>query len=145
MSRSVEVGEHPLDLLQRIGTMGAIQATASLSALAGKPVVNSYAKIKILPLEEVPGLFGDPEEVIAGVIFEVSGHVRGQYIATFLIRDALALVAALNRLGSERWECFWIETQAHKKRFFFKRPAKSYLRTLPARELLKLVAPDAGQ
>ena len=95
MSRGVEVDEHPLDLLQRIGTMGAMQATASLSALAGKPVVNSYAKIKILPLEEVPGLFGDPEEIIAGVIFEVSGDVRGQYIATFLIRDALALIAAL--------------------------------------------------
>lgn len=95
MSKSVEVEEHPLDLLQRIGSMGAIQATASLSALAGKPLVNSYAKVKILPLEEVPGLFGDPEEMIAGIILEVSGDVRGQYIATFLIQDALSLIAAL--------------------------------------------------
>ncbi len=95
MSKSVEVEEHPLNLLQRIGSMGAMQATASLSALAGKPLVNSYAKVKILPLEEVPALFGDPEEMIAGIILEVSGDVRGQYIATFLIQDALTLIATL--------------------------------------------------
>ncbi len=95
MNDRKDVGEHPLDLLQSIGNMGAVKATASLSALAGHPVENSYAKVRILPLEEVPGLFGDPEKMIAAIIFQVSGDVRGQFIATFLMQDALDLITAL--------------------------------------------------
>jgi len=100
MSHKVDTGEHPLDLLRRIGDIGAMRATASLSALAGKPFENSYAKVRILPVEEVPALFGDPEETIAAVIFSVGGEITGQFIAVFPIEDALELVGALT--GSER-------------------------------------------
>lgn len=95
MAESTEVEEHPLDLLQRIGNTGAMKATASLSALAGKPVENSYAYVRIVPLQEVPGLFGDPEEIIAGVIFAVKGDLSGQFIAVFPMDDAVGLIRVL--------------------------------------------------
>ena len=99
MSDRTAAQEHPLDLLRRIGNIGAVKATASLSALAGMPVENSYSHVRIVPVEEVPGLFGDPEEVIAGVIFGVSGDVSGQFIVVFPMGDALGLIRALT--GSE--------------------------------------------
>jgi len=113
MAERTEIEEHPLDLLQRIGNTGAVKATASLSALAGKPVENSYAHVRILPLEEVPGVFGDPEEIIAGVIFGVRGDVSGQFIAVFPMRDALGLIRVLT--GTEcslRSELSEMETSA---------------------------------
>ncbi len=41
----------------------------------------------------------------------------------------------LNQLGAEGWECFHVETG----RFYFKKPADSYLRHLPFRDVIKLI------
>lgn len=95
MGERAATREHPLDLLQSIGRIGAVKATASLSALAGKPVENSYAHVMVVPLEEVPGLFGDPEEMIAGIIFGVSGDISGQFVVVFPMQDAVGLIKAL--------------------------------------------------
>ena len=79
MAQKVETGEHPLDVLERVGNIGALKATASLSALAGKPVENSFTRVRIVPIEQVPNLLGDPECVIAGVVFEISGDITGSF------------------------------------------------------------------
>jgi hypothetical protein len=50
--------------------------------------------------------------------------------------------AMLNRYGRERWECFWIEEEGELKRFHFKRRARSYLKHIPFKDLLKIL-PDA--
>jgi len=51
--------------------------------------------VRIVPLEQVPNLLGDPEEVIVGVIFEVSGDVHGCFIIVFTIQDAFLLIRTL--------------------------------------------------
>lgn len=33
----------------------------------------------------------------------------------------------LQSLGSNRWECFWVEATPDGRRFYFKRPQRSYL------------------
>ncbi len=45
----------------------------------------------------------------------------------------------LNKLGIQRWECFWIEKRDNGLKLFFKRPVKSYLKAFPAKHLLKLI------
>jgi chemotaxis protein CheC len=95
MRETASIGEHPLDLLEKIGNTGALKATASLSALAGKPVENSYTHVRIVPLEDVPNLVGDPEQLVAGVIFQVKGDVAGRFIIIFSARDAALLIHTL--------------------------------------------------
>jgi len=51
----------------------------------------------------------------------------------------------LNRLGEERWECFWVERAADGGEFYFKRPARSYLKAIPSRELLRFLPDSGGQ
>ena len=41
----------------------------------------------------------------------------------------------LNRLGAEGWECFHVDSGT----FYFKKPADSYLRHLPFRDVIKLI------
>ena len=53
--------------------------------------------------------------------------------------DDGALATALNELGKERWEVFWIDGQAGGFRAFLKRPTRSYLRVIPLAELRRLV------
>jgi chemotaxis protein CheC len=88
-------GDHPLDLLERVSITGAMKATASLSALAGRPVASSFPLVRIIPLEEIPNLLGDPEQVIAGVILGVTGDLAGCFIVVFPLEDAFLLVKTL--------------------------------------------------
>ena len=41
----------------------------------------------------------------------------------------------LNRLGAQGWECFHVDSRT----FYFKKPADSYLRQLPLRDVMKLI------
>jgi hypothetical protein len=49
----------------------------------------------------------------------------------------------LNELGRERWECFWVQQEGRRVRFFLKRPARSYLSSIPVTSLMKLL-PSLG-
>jgi hypothetical protein len=53
--------------------------------------------------------------------------------------DDPALEAQLNRLGQERWECYWLRAEADGTTLFLKRPARSYLRSIPVSDLLRLL------
>ena len=58
--------------------------------------------------------------------------------------DAKSLEGQLNELGQERWECIWVQTSGKTTRFFLKRPVRSYLKTLPLSQLLKLIPTGDG-
>jgi hypothetical protein len=45
----------------------------------------------------------------------------------------------LNRLGDDRWECFWVEKKGKETVFYFKKPRISYLQKLPKGDLLKII------
>ena len=53
--------------------------------------------------------------------------------------DAKSAEGKLNELGQERWECIWVQTSGKTTRFYLKRPVRSYLKTLPLSQLLKLI------
>ena len=53
--------------------------------------------------------------------------------------DRADIVARLNELGADRWECFWVEEQDGTTTFYFKKAGRSYLRHLPTKELIRLL------
>ena len=53
-------------------------------------------------------------------------------------------VTELNELGSERWECFWVEATPEGARFYLKRSKRSYLRYVPVSDVMKLVVPGGS-
>ncbi len=57
-----------------------------------------------------------------------------------------ALEEKLNELGSERWEIFWIERTGSSLRLLLKRPARSYLKSIPVSDLARILpGTDAEQ
>ena len=52
---------------------------------------------------------------------------------------ATELEKKLNQLGSERWQCFWVEANGKGKEFYFKRTKLSYINKIPAAVLLRLL------
>ena len=45
----------------------------------------------------------------------------------------------LNELGTDRWECFWVQKREEEIVFYFKKPQISYLQKIPKGELLKMI------
>ena len=52
---------------------------------------------------------------------------------------------ALNQLGADRWECFHVQPSASSLMFYFKKPKRSYLRSLPTSDLMRLVPMMGGE
>jgi chemotaxis protein CheC len=95
MSTSVDAGAHPMNLLEQAGRTGMEKATEALSALAGKTIVSSVQRVRVIPFEEVPLLLGDPEQVIFAVQLKISGDITGYFIMVFFFEDALRLINTL--------------------------------------------------
>jgi len=56
-----------------------------------------------------------------------------------------AAESALNKMGSEQWECFHVQGTGSRLTFFFKKEKRSYLRSLPTSELMRLVPLMGGE
>ena len=65
-------------------------------------------------------------------------------IVTFKSEPEEKIVAELQRLGSERWECFWVEQTPDGKKFYMKKAVRSYLH-LAGRALSVVPVPGASE
>lgn len=59
-------------------------------------------------------------------------------------KDSSALETYLNTEGRDRWEVFWVREGSGDFTFFLKRPVRSYLRSIPLSDLLKLIPGGGG-
>lgn len=98
--------------------------------------------------EEVQELYEKAKNAGDDVPKNVADWVKAEFqrmgtweyrIATFNTNDYAELEKELNKLGKERWECYWFEREGNAFRLAFKRPAQSYLQALPVKELMKLM------
>lgn len=53
--------------------------------------------------------------------------------------DATAAEEALNTLGDDRWEVFWLERNGGEFRLMLKRPSRSYLSRIPLSQIGRFV------
>jgi len=60
-------------------------------------------------------------------------------------KDSSVLEGELNLAGTERWEVFWVREGSGNFTFFLKRPQRSYLRSIPLSDLLKLIPGGGGE
>lgn len=51
----------------------------------------------------------------------------------------------LNDLGGNRWDCFWVDEEGNVKTLYMKRTARSYLKHIPLRDVLKAIPTDQGE
>jgi len=51
----------------------------------------------------------------------------------------------LNELGGSRWDCFWIDEDRSGKSLYMKRTARSYLKHIPLRDVLRAIPTDQGE
>ncbi len=72
-----------LDALREVANIGAGHAATALSQLTHRRIMISVPEINIARLEEVPGLIGDPQEVVAAVLMHMLGDLTGRTLLLF--------------------------------------------------------------
>jgi hypothetical protein len=69
-----------------------------------------------------------PEDILDWAKSDVKKIGTWDYkIVSFSSESEEAMLDELKRLGSQRWECFWVEPIPGGKRFYMKKAARSYL------------------
>jgi chemotaxis protein CheC len=84
-----------LDALREVGNIGAAHAATALSEMTNRLILISVPEVRIIPLEEVDRLIGEPDDVVAAVIMKVVGDVTGRMIQIFPGDTAVKLTSML--------------------------------------------------
>lgn len=89
--RLEDLNEMQIDALREVGNIGAGHAATSLSQLLGRPIDVAQPALEIVPLSEVPAVFGGPEQLVAAVYSRLLGEIEGGILLMATRDDALRL------------------------------------------------------
>jgi len=83
------------DALREVANIGAGHAATALSQMTGSKIMISVPQVSIRALEEVAGLIGPPDSVIAGVLMHVMGDFTGRTLVVLGESSARSLCELL--------------------------------------------------
>jgi chemotaxis protein CheC len=83
------------DALREVANIGAGHAATALSQMTGSKIMISVPQVSIRALEEVAGLIGPPDTVIAGVLMHVMGDFTGRTLVVLGEDSARSLCTLL--------------------------------------------------
>lgn len=93
--RPDEFSEMQLDALQEVGSVGAGHAATALSQLVDNRVELAVPELKLVPVQEVPAVFGGAETLVAATYTRLLGDLGGSMLFVAPRHSALALVDLL--------------------------------------------------
>ena len=86
-----DLSDLQLDALREVGNIGAGHAATALSQLLGRAVDVAQPTLEIVPVTEVPAVFGGPEQLVAAVYSRLLGEMEGGILLMATRDDALQL------------------------------------------------------
>ncbi len=90
-----------LEVFREIGNIGAGNATTALASLLDKKMTMSVPEVKILPFNEITNILNGPENIVAGVMIDMSGDLQGYILLVLDARDAQKMIAILTEADPE--------------------------------------------
>lgn len=72
-----EMNEMEIDILKEIGSIGGGNAATALSSMLNTKVNMEIPKVEILEFNEALDSVGDPEDLVAAILVEMSGEIEG--------------------------------------------------------------------
>ncbi len=95
-----------LDILTEIGTIGAGNATTSLAVMLDSKLSMKMPKVSFMNFDDFVESIGGAENVIAGVMSNITGEIEGFVLFAMDIRDAHRLVNRLRGIDLSKEEMF---------------------------------------
>ena len=76
------------DVLKEIGNIGAGNATTALAKMMNMKIDMNVPRVDLVPFTNLPDIFGSPEEVLAGILVQLDGDIKGMML--FLVKEKSA-------------------------------------------------------
>ena len=76
------------DVLKEIGNIGAGNATTALAKMMNMKIDMNVPRVDLVPFTNLPDIFGSPEEVLARILVQLDGDIKG--MMTFLVKEKSA-------------------------------------------------------
>lgn len=102
MDKDREIASQHLDLLKEIGTIGAGRAATALAEMLNCRVDITLPETKIVPLESLDKILGNPEDLYFVLDTGVEGNIKGRMF--FLLSPQEAKILAGNVLNKNAQE-----------------------------------------
>ncbi len=93
--RVKELGALQIDGLREVANIGAGHAATALSQLTNRRITVDVPEARIVAVEEVSELTGDPAEPVGAVAMQVFGDAKGRVVQVFPARTASRLAETL--------------------------------------------------
>jgi chemotaxis protein CheC len=94
-----------LDALKEVSNIGAGHAATALAQFTNKKVMINSPDIKVLGIDEIPYLFGNPETVVSGVVMHILGDFTGRILFIIPKDSSFALIDMLmkRKIGTTKF------------------------------------------
>ena len=90
-----ELEEAQLDALKEVANIGAGHAATALSQLTDHRIMINVPRLQVARIDEIPGLIGNPETVVAAVLMHVLGDLTGRTLLVLPRASAMRLAEIL--------------------------------------------------
>jgi chemotaxis protein CheC len=90
-----DLGAIQIDALREVSNMGAGHAATALSQMTNTRIMINVPRLQVTPLEDVPDIMGNPEEVVAAVLMHMLGDLTGRTLLIFPRNSAMRLAEIL--------------------------------------------------
>lgn len=84
-----------LDGLREVSNMGAGHAATALSQMTNTRIMINVPRLQVVPLEDVPEVIGNADEVVAAVLMHMLGDLTGRTLLIFPRPAAMRLAEML--------------------------------------------------
>lgn len=92
MMKPEQLTDMQLDALREVGSIGAGHAATALSQLVDHRVDLAVPQLQLVPIGQVPSIFGGPETLVAAVYTRLLGDLEGGMLLAAPRDSSLALV-----------------------------------------------------
>lgn len=90
-----DLGPRQLDALREVANIGAGHAATALSQMVNQRIMVDIPEIRVVRLEDVGELIGEPDEIVSAVMMQLLGDVTGRTVQIFPWRTAVQLTSKL--------------------------------------------------
>lgn len=87
-----EITDVEMDMLREAGNIASGNAMTSLSKLIDSTLDMNVARVRIEKIEVLPEVLGDAEEVIAGLVINVTGDINAMLLLAFETNSAIGVI-----------------------------------------------------
>ena len=90
-----QLNDVQLDTLKEIGNIGQGNAASALSSIMGKMIDISVPNVKILDFDKTVKYLGGEEQLVVGILFNITGEINGMLIQVLSETAACGMVNPL--------------------------------------------------